>query len=105
MGVDTNTGTDTAEQRIAEQRTAEQETVENSEPRDSKLRDSKLRGSKLQISKLRNSALRNNELQHAVDYSENSGSGIAELADQQQWTIVKMRYWNSGPALADYQIL
>jgi hypothetical protein len=28
---------------------------------------------------LRNSELRNSELRHAVDYSENSGSGIAEL--------------------------
>ncbi len=38
-----------------------------------------LRNSKLRSSELRNSKLLNRELRHAMDYSENSGSGIAEL--------------------------
>ncbi len=38
-----------------------------------------LRNSELRKSELQNSILQNSELGHAVDYSENSGSQIAEL--------------------------
>ncbi len=41
--------------------------------------NSELHDSQLRNSQLRNSQLRNSQLRHAVDYSENSSSGIAEL--------------------------
>jgi hypothetical protein len=60
----------------------------NSELWNSELRNSKLRNSELRNSEPRNSELRNSKLWHAVDYSENSGSGRVELqasSNKLQW--------------------
>jgi hypothetical protein len=53
--------------------------LRNSELWNSELRNSKGQNSELLNSEPQNSKLQNSELQHAVDYSENSGSEIAEL--------------------------
>jgi uncharacterized protein YjbI with pentapeptide repeats len=54
-------------------------TLQNSKLRNNELRNSELWNSELRNGELRNSVLWNSELRHAVNYSENSGSGIAEL--------------------------
>jgi uncharacterized protein YjbI with pentapeptide repeats len=76
MGVDTNSDTDTL---ILRNSVFQNSELQNSKLRNSKLQKSKLRNSKLRNSKLQNSELQNSELRHAVDNSENSGSGTAEF--------------------------
>jgi hypothetical protein len=60
------------------------------------LRNSVLRNSKLRNSEVRKSEVRNSELRHAVDYSENSDSGIAEF-----WTVAVDYSGNSGSGIAE----
>jgi hypothetical protein len=63
------------------------------------LMNSKLWNSEFRKSELRNSKLRNSWLRHALDYSENSGSRIAELRTSGS----ALRKY-SGSRTSDYQI-